>query len=561
MNDWEAFLAKTAVDAGKYAGMSRRERLRAFSVTCQASVAQLEGVRDALGAVYRRGGTFHDFRKAVREGSIPGVGSLPDYRLENVFRTNVMGAYGRGRYLEQQETADVFPYLMYDAVDDSATRPNHRALDGLIVEAGSAEANRIYPPNGFQCRCTMRALTRRQAEARGIPSREAVKALIDANPPDNGWEGPPFDGTPPDLSDPNPPPPPPTEESLAESGVSVVPDSEFLDVLESGEGDVSGLVPESMLAPAKRAEEAAAGWLFSDTKKPVLTPGERKASAALRGEIADALRKEGVIGPSEDLDGGLKRLMLGLYADLNANKAGAGWGYTPEERLRYHLDQLRIAEGLEARGWTTGDPFVKDALASAEALKFLGEGELLVLNTHTATGYYYIADVLRKGTGTPEERERVRRYVKAQGLISAALDRRVSGPAVQLFRGTSTFVRDDTGRTLGDFLGAGAEGKVLMTRTPTSFSASRTVAGSFVSYFGDEDSVELTVKTARGTPVSSVSMKPQEMERIIPVGGKFRIDRVTPPVKAKRGRFKRGWKVEMTWISDDVKPDITLSVS
>jgi hypothetical protein len=147
--------------------------------------------------------------------------------------TNVPGAYNRGRYLGQAESADVFPYLIYDAVDDSATRPRHRALDGLILEFGSEEAERVYPPNGFQCRCVMRGLTRRQAETRGVPSRRQARALIDANPPGEGWEGPPFEGG---AHTPGGGLPPVPElkgagERLKEKGAEVVPDAEFLKYL------------------------------------------------------------------------------------------------------------------------------------------------------------------------------------------------------------------------------------------------------------------------------------------------------------------------------------------
>jgi hypothetical protein len=126
----------------------------------------------------------------VKEGGETSF--LPEYRPENVYRTNETGANGRGRYLEQLESEKVFPYLVCDAVDDSRTRRARAALDGLVVKFGSPEADRIYPPNGYQCRCQMRGLTKRQAEALGIPSDAEVRRLIGENPPDEGWDGPPF---------------------------------------------------------------------------------------------------------------------------------------------------------------------------------------------------------------------------------------------------------------------------------------------------------------------------------------------------------------------------------
>ncbi|MBV5274082.1 MAG: hypothetical protein JZU52_10695 [Lamprocystis purpurea] len=42
----------------------------------------------------------------------------------------MQGAYNRGRYEQQMAAVAAFPWFLYDAVNDSRTRPAHSAMDG-----------------------------------------------------------------------------------------------------------------------------------------------------------------------------------------------------------------------------------------------------------------------------------------------------------------------------------------------------------------------------------------------------------------------------------------------
>ncbi|MCC7202041.1 MAG: minor capsid protein [Nitrospirae bacterium] len=77
-----------------------------------------------------------------------------------IFDTNMSTAYMAGRH-KQMTDPDVLkarPYWMYDAVNDSRTRPEHRAWDNLVLPADDPWWNTHYPPNGWGCRCSVRAL-------------------------------------------------------------------------------------------------------------------------------------------------------------------------------------------------------------------------------------------------------------------------------------------------------------------------------------------------------------------------------------------------------------------
>ncbi len=88
-------------------------------------------------------------------------------RLKTILRTNFASAYAAGREARQRETHRARPYWMYVAVLDPSTRDRHRELHGTIWPADSPAWDSIYPPNGFNCRCRVRALTEAQVRALG----------------------------------------------------------------------------------------------------------------------------------------------------------------------------------------------------------------------------------------------------------------------------------------------------------------------------------------------------------------------------------------------------------
>ena len=86
-----------------------------------------------------------------------------------VYRTNMTTAYAAGRWKKASDPdiAQIGPAFRYDAVGDSDTRENHSAADGLIAGINDNIWNRMSPPLGYNCRCTIVLVDRFDLEAIG----------------------------------------------------------------------------------------------------------------------------------------------------------------------------------------------------------------------------------------------------------------------------------------------------------------------------------------------------------------------------------------------------------
>ena len=55
-------------------------------------------------------------------------------------------------------------------------------MDGRVFPADSPVWDTWFPPNGFRCRCTVKTLSRRQVEQRGLTVEESVPSGILPDP-------------------------------------------------------------------------------------------------------------------------------------------------------------------------------------------------------------------------------------------------------------------------------------------------------------------------------------------------------------------------------------------
>lgn len=132
-----------------YLQMTDIQRQMAVSIAGMAQVDQISHIIGQVNKAIDNGMTFNDWKKAALAGGFDP--NLPDYRLQNIFRTNIQAAYNRGKWYQQQDNKKNRPYLIYDAINDVRTRPNHLLMDKVVRHIDDAFWDTHYPPCGYQC--------------------------------------------------------------------------------------------------------------------------------------------------------------------------------------------------------------------------------------------------------------------------------------------------------------------------------------------------------------------------------------------------------------------------
>ena len=168
--------SKKVVLPDEFYSMDLKTRQMATTVSFLSSLEQAESVIKSLNKTLASGGTFNDFQKLIAESEI----ILPKHYLDNVFRTNIQNAYGHGRWQQQQRNKDKRQYLMYSAINDSRVRPAHLALNRIVLPIDHPFWLTHYPPLGFRCRCTVIALTEKQALKYGITPDDKLPEVAEA---------------------------------------------------------------------------------------------------------------------------------------------------------------------------------------------------------------------------------------------------------------------------------------------------------------------------------------------------------------------------------------------
>lgn len=158
---------------------------QSFTVAKAMRLDLLSDIRGALETALQDGQTLKQFITALQptlesQGwwgqqvivDSEGVGELVQLgsprRLKTIYQTNLQSAYMAGRKASMEETTDTHPYWMYIAILDGKTRPSHRALHGQVFRHDDPIWAAIFPPNGFNCRCRVVALSEAAVKRRGL---------------------------------------------------------------------------------------------------------------------------------------------------------------------------------------------------------------------------------------------------------------------------------------------------------------------------------------------------------------------------------------------------------
>ena len=156
----ERVLKLIGMSRNAFDGLARRYKMQAFTIAGVSDVRLIEQIKKTLADVMQNGGTEKDFEAAVNGlTDKAGVERLARVQIDSVFQTNVQTAYQNGRFEQMTDPAVMaaLPYWMYRTAGDDRVRPAHAALDGFAARVGDVVWHRLYPPCGYNCRCTVTA--------------------------------------------------------------------------------------------------------------------------------------------------------------------------------------------------------------------------------------------------------------------------------------------------------------------------------------------------------------------------------------------------------------------
>lgn len=148
LNTWVSGLKDLDYNAPDHAAAAAME-INLFRFSAAKTTAALLD----LNGILKESNGYADFKRRVDES-----GMLDDYNrrwMQTEYQHAVQVGIQSSRYYQHVRDIEAFPYWEYMTQGDAQVRPAHAALDGKVFEAADPIWDRIYPPNGWGCRCTV----------------------------------------------------------------------------------------------------------------------------------------------------------------------------------------------------------------------------------------------------------------------------------------------------------------------------------------------------------------------------------------------------------------------
>ena len=185
--------SKVPMTRKEYKQLDDKLRFRAFTASRLSQIDAIEKVRKHLVKSIANGGTLTEFQ--TQEGieaalKVSGFSKESPWYWETVYRTNIQTAYNTGRLMQYEKNPPL--YLEFIGIDDSRqTQDICKPRSGIILPYKDSWWNDNYPPLHFNCRSTVRAIYKEEADIRGIspsdiPQLDDVDTGFGKNPLKSG---------------------------------------------------------------------------------------------------------------------------------------------------------------------------------------------------------------------------------------------------------------------------------------------------------------------------------------------------------------------------------------
>ncbi|AGF75838.1 phage minor head protein [Bartonella vinsonii] len=179
------FEAKALVPSFDWRDVAPEEHAFSFTVAKSVGYDILDDFKRAVGEAIKHQIPFQDFQKNLMpilqekgwwgkktsidpltgEKSLVQLGS--PRRLETVYWANTMSAHAAGEWERTQNNKEFLPYLTYALSSSEHKRLEHESWVGFTAPVDDPVWDWLYPPNGWRCKCSVRQVSRYEAENLG----------------------------------------------------------------------------------------------------------------------------------------------------------------------------------------------------------------------------------------------------------------------------------------------------------------------------------------------------------------------------------------------------------
>ncbi|MBF0444826.1 MAG: head morphogenesis protein, partial [Magnetococcales bacterium] len=167
----------------------RDEHANSFTVAKAMELDLLKTIKDDATKALAQGKTLAWFKKEMMpklgkagwwgeqemtdpktgEKSLVQLGS--PRRLKTIYQTNMRTARAAGQWKRFERNQKTHPYLLYSLGPSQNHRKEHVAFKGLVLPVSHSFWQTHTPPNGWGCKCRLRAITGREMERLGGVSK------------------------------------------------------------------------------------------------------------------------------------------------------------------------------------------------------------------------------------------------------------------------------------------------------------------------------------------------------------------------------------------------------
>ena len=157
---------------------------KAFTVAKVTRMDLLNDIHKSLVDALKTGKNFEAWKKSIiptlekkgwwgtQEITDPKTGEIKKViinsnRLKKIYDTNMRVAYQKQRY-EEMMKLPLSTYWMYRSALLENTRDSHRKLHGSVFHRDHEFWQENYPPNDWNCKCTVTAHSKKDIEKRGL---------------------------------------------------------------------------------------------------------------------------------------------------------------------------------------------------------------------------------------------------------------------------------------------------------------------------------------------------------------------------------------------------------